>query len=99
VLAAQRELRPDLPVTFLVAADPYRSHSATIREVHLAADVKDEEEGNVVLVKAALDERERPALTVGGDVRTKIYCGRESLGYVWFHDVYEFLQTHVLFRL
>ena len=38
-------------------------------------------------------------LRPGADVMAKIYCGRRSLGYVWFHDVINFIHSRVLFKL
>ncbi|MFN3194107.1 MAG: GAF domain-containing protein [Aureliella sp.] len=32
-------------------------------------------------------------------VSAKIYCGEKSLGYVWLHEVFEFVQSKVLFRI
>jgi multidrug efflux pump subunit AcrA (membrane-fusion protein) len=37
-------------------------------------------------------------LKVGADVKSKIHCGREPVGYVWFHEVWEFIQSRILFR-
>jgi hypothetical protein len=37
-------------------------------------------------------------LKVGGDMRAKIYCGRAPVGYVLFHDLWEFIQSRILFR-
>jgi multidrug efflux pump subunit AcrA (membrane-fusion protein) len=37
-------------------------------------------------------------LKVGADVKAKIHCGREPVGYVWFHEVWEFIQSRILFR-
>jgi hypothetical protein len=28
-----------------------------------------------------------------------VFCGRKPLGYVWFHEAWEWLQTHVFFYL
>lgn len=98
VLTAQQEIQADLPVTFLVAADPYRTYRAKLRDVRLAADVQDAEEGNTVLLKATLDQSNLPALTLGGEVRAKVDCGSRPVGYAWFHEIYEFFQLQVLFR-
>jgi biotin carboxyl carrier protein len=38
-------------------------------------------------------------LKVGADVKVKIHCGRAAIGYVWFHEVWEFIQSRILFRL
>lgn len=37
-------------------------------------------------------------LKVGADVKAKIHCGREPVGYVWFHELWEFIQSRILFR-
>ena len=37
-------------------------------------------------------------LKVGADVKAKIHCGREPIGYVWFHELWEFIQSRILFR-
>jgi hypothetical protein len=38
-------------------------------------------------------------LKVGADVKAKIHCGRAAVGYVLFHDLWEFIQSRILFRL
>ena len=57
------------------------------------------EEGNTVLIKVAVNKDELPQLRPGASVVAKLHCGRESIGYVWFHDLIEFVQAKVLFRL
>ena len=42
-----------------------------------------------MLVKVAIDKGDLDYLRPGADVMAKIHCGRRSLGYVWFHDVYQ----------
>jgi hypothetical protein len=46
---------------------------------------------------AALAELKRN-LKVGADVKAKIHCGREPVGYVLFHELWEFIQSRILFR-
>ncbi len=38
-------------------------------------------------------------LRPGATVTAKVYCGRRSLGYVWFHDLLAFVQSRILFRV
>lgn len=38
-------------------------------------------------------------LKVGADVKAKIHCGQEPIGYVWFHELWEFIQSRILFRM
>jgi len=40
-----------------------------------------------------------PESRTGSGVSAKIDCGKRSLGYVWFHDVIEFIQSKILFRI
>jgi hypothetical protein len=37
-------------------------------------------------------------LKVDADVKAKIHCGREPVGYVLFHELWEFIQSRILFR-
>lgn len=46
---------------------------------------------------AALAELKKN-LKVGADVKAKIHCGRAAIGYVWFHELWEFIQSRILFR-
>lgn len=38
-------------------------------------------------------------LKVGADVKAKIDCGRKPVGYVLFHELWEFLQSRIFFRM
>jgi len=38
-------------------------------------------------------------LKVGADVKAKIDCGRKPVGYVLFHELWEFIQSRILFRM
>lgn len=95
---AQREFGQDLKVTYRLATDPGVDHEGTVREVHLSAEVHGDE-GNTVLVRVAIDKNDLDYLRPGADVMAKIHCGRRSLGYVWFHDVINFIHSRVLFKL
>jgi multidrug efflux pump subunit AcrA (membrane-fusion protein) len=98
VRAAQRTMQRDLPVSFLLASDAAATYQGRIREVAMAAEV-DEEHGSAVRVLAATDPGQTPDLRPGASVVAKIHCGRRSLGYVWFHELIEFVQSRVLFKL
>jgi hypothetical protein len=100
IINAQKELGDDLPVEFILATDPGMTFEGTVKEMHLAAEVRGEE-GNTVLIKVRIDKQEllqhgvslRPGATVTG----KVYCGRRAIGYVWFHDLIAFIQSRILF--
>lgn len=100
IVHAQKELhKEDLDVNYILSTDPGKTLHGTIREIHGAADVQGEE-GNTVLVRVAInkDDLDQEVIKKGASVSAKIDCGRRSLGYVWFHDVIEFVQTKILFR-
>ncbi len=95
---AQQKIGDDLNVDYILATDPSRTLHGKISEVHDAAEVQGDE-GNMVLVKVKIDEHDLgPEVRPGATVSAKIDCGRRSLGYVWLHDVFEFVQSKILFR-
>lgn len=98
IAEARRLLQPDLGVTYVTASDPYSKYQARLEDVRLTADVEDAEEGNVVMLKAKPEGKRMDAPVPGGEVRAKVHCGRRALGYVLFHDIYEFYKTQIAFR-
>jgi multidrug efflux pump subunit AcrA (membrane-fusion protein) len=90
----------ELVVDYILATDPGTRHTGTVKEIHEQAEVRGEE-GNTVLVRVTIDpsRHEKEELGAGASVTARIACGKRPLGYVWFHDVLAFIQTHVLFRL
>jgi multidrug efflux pump subunit AcrA (membrane-fusion protein) len=98
---AQQTLhKKDLDVNYIMAANPGQTLYGTVEEVQEAAEVQGED-GNTVKVRVAINKADLnpELLTKGAGVSAKVDCGRHSLGYVWFHDVLEFIQSKVLFRL
>lgn len=98
VVEAQRDDKAALDVTFATATEPGRAYRGTIASVGPAAEPYGDE-GNVVRVRTAIDKRQLAELHPGADVRVRIHCGSRSLGYVMFHDVWNFVQSRILFRL
>jgi multidrug efflux pump subunit AcrA (membrane-fusion protein) len=90
----------ELVVDYILATDPGTRHTGTVKEIHEQAEVRGEE-GNTVLVRVTIDpsRHDKEELGAGASVTARIACGTRPLGYVWFHDVLSFIQTHVLFRL
>jgi len=90
----------DLPVSFILATDPevyYRGRIDPAR-VSLAAEVQ-EEYGNCVRLIVKIDKRQLPALRPGAGVSAKVFCGRRSVGFVYFHPVWEFIQSRIFWRI
>jgi multidrug efflux pump subunit AcrA (membrane-fusion protein) len=98
ITRAQHELGQELSVSFILATEPGVTYRGTLEEVHQRAEVRGEE-GNVVLLRVAIDKTRLGQLRRGATVLARVDCGRRSVGYVWFHDLWEFIQSRVLFRL
>lgn len=99
ILNAQRRLREELDVTFVLSTDPSKSFSGTIINVARATEV-DQEKGQTVLIKVKIDgDVNKSLLRARAQVIGKVHCGQRSLGYVWFHQIGEFMQKNVWFRI
>jgi hypothetical protein len=104
VLSAEEEQRAahgDEPlddVSFIVATEPGATHSGRVQRIALATET-DKTAGATVLVTADFDRSTIPAdeLRPGATIVAKIHCGRRSLGYVWLHELWETIQSKVLF--
>jgi multidrug efflux pump subunit AcrA (membrane-fusion protein) len=97
---ADRRLAAGEPVwvTYRMATSPGVDHEGKVTEIHRSAELHGEE-GNVVLIKVAIDKSSLTALRPGADVTAKVHCGSRSLGYAMFHDIIAFVQSRILFYL
>ena len=97
VLAAQKELSPELPVHFRLSSEEQAEHVGKIAEVCQTANIATDKTSRpkpTILTKVAFDT---PQLMqdVGGELRpgvsarAQIACGRRPLGYVWLHDIWD----------
>ena len=93
------EKKEKFPLSYILATAPGNKHQGHVTSIEGQANPM-QDEGNVVDIKAAItkedipDEDRRP----GSGVNAKIYCGRRALGYVWFHDILTFVETHIIFK-
>ena len=93
VLDAQEELKEDLEVTFVLASEPGQRFKGRITQISQTTKV-DSEKGQSIRISVAIDDADAiPFLQTKTGVIAKIHCGQRSLGYVWLHDVFEFVQT------
>ena len=97
---AADERHEGLPVYYILATDPGKTLKGTVKEIVRSADIREKDEGNVVLIKVKInkDDIHPEDLREGATVTGKVHCGRRSLGYVWFHDLLAFIQAKVFFR-
>jgi multidrug efflux pump subunit AcrA (membrane-fusion protein) len=87
-----------LNVEFVLSSHPGQKYHGQMAEVEQAAEVRGEE-GNTVLVRVTVEKEELPPLHDQTTVTAKIACGRTSIGYAWFCDLIETVQSKVLFWL
>jgi hypothetical protein len=90
---------PNLQVSYQVATALGKTLTGAVEEIALVAN-PEKEEGNIVVIRVKInkDDIDPADRLAGAAVSGKVHCGRRSLGYVWFHDLFEFIQTKLIFR-
>ncbi len=96
VRVAQKRLKPNLDVDFLLASDPSRSYRGTIRDVAATTNL-DEQIGISVMITVMIDSSQLSNPHAGTTAITRIHCGRQPIGYVWLHDLIDAIRTRLLF--
>jgi multidrug efflux pump subunit AcrA (membrane-fusion protein) len=102
IARAQREIKEELDVDYALAIDPSTTRTGHITKIEHGANPQ-QEEGNMVKAYVWIDtaklRKELPenAIRPGAAADAKINCGRRAIGYVWFHDAIEYLQSRVIF--
>ena len=96
VLQAQRELGNNLRVSFLLATEPDVTYEELIDKIAMSTE-PDAENNPTVRVHVNIDRSKVPHLRPGATVAARIHCGRRSIGYVWLHELFEAVQTRLLF--
>ncbi len=94
-----------LKVTYILATHPSIKLSGEVEQVDTSAEMQ-KDSGNTVRMRVSFAQEELKKLVadptndlkVGADVKAKIHCGQRAIGYVWFHDLFEFVQSKILFR-
>lgn len=97
-LLEARQAGHEPEVSFVLATEPGVQYRGVVREVDLLSQVRGPE-GSSLLVKVALDGEHLPPLRSGAEAVAKVDCGSRSLAYVWLHDLADFVQSRILFRL
>ncbi len=101
VLRAQEKFKKqDLDVEFVLATASETKHQALLEGISTRS-VPSDAEGSVIEMYVRIDPKTKQELgellRIGADVRAKINCGKEMLGYVLFGDVVEFIQNRLWF--
>lgn len=90
VLKARAAAVEPLVIDFVLASYPEQTSQAALREIAVVSQATADGRGSSVLMEADFNPSSvfgtlRPNATV----KASIHCGVSSLGYVWFHEVYE----------
>ncbi len=103
-----REKDPNakLDVSFILATHSAEHLTGTVKEIDTSAEVQGEK-GNTVRMIVTFPQEDLKRLVddptnqlkVGADAKAKIMCGQRAVGYVLLHDLFEFVQSRILFRL
>jgi hypothetical protein len=88
---ADPSIGPELPVDYILKSNPGVTLQGKVTEVHQSAEVRGED-GNTVLMRVAINKNDIPLRRDGSEVTAQVYCGRSSIGHVWFHDLVAFFQ-------
>ncbi len=86
--------REPLTVTFVLASHPGTEFSGKLVSIDNKMDVRGDE-GNAVLLRVSVDSAQLPGdlLRSGTRVTAQVHAGTRSLGYVWFHEFFESVQS------
>ncbi len=95
---AAGESQDPLRVSFVLSSHPGLEFEGHVTDIHRTAEVQGDE-GNSVLIRVAIDKSQLPELRSGTTVTAKVNCGRRSIGYVVFHEMFETIQSQILFWL
>ncbi|WP_145344404.1 efflux RND transporter periplasmic adaptor subunit [Rosistilla ulvae] len=95
---AQHDSELPLVVSFILASEPGRTLHGTVREIQDFTSL-DESQRLGIRIFVDVEEQEIANLRVGAKVMGRIHCGRRSIAYVWLHELIEFVQAKILFRL
>lgn len=97
-LVREMKTNKEPKISFLLAADTSKRYHGKIVEVETSASLNADNE-QFIRLKADLESSDLHIEQARTGVTAKIYCGRASLGYLWFHDIGEFIQKNVLFQI
>lgn len=94
-----------LEVSFILETHSNERLTGQVHRIDTNAEIHGED-GNTVKMVVKFDQQELkrivadPAneLKVGADIKAKVLCGKKPIGYVWFSDLFEFVQSRILFR-
>ena len=96
--AQSQTTKSKLPVTFFLATNPAKQLQGEVETIELSAEVRGDS-GNTVLVRVSFDQKKLHKVIanpkIGASATAKIHCGKRAIGYVWFHDLVDFIRAKI----
>lgn len=93
VASARAKSGDSLPVEFYLGTEPGQRYYTELVETSLAIDTAPDGESSA-LATVKLADRLVAEPRVGATVLARIHCGKRSLGFVWFHGLWETIQRY-----
>jgi hypothetical protein len=91
-----------LPVEFILALNPHNTLHGLVEEVDWSAEARGED-GNTVRIRVSCDQDQLRQVVaeprINNTATAKIHCGKRAIGYVWLHDLVDFIRAKILFRI
>lgn len=94
LLQALEDSDEPLTTSVRLSSDPAREITGVVQEVGDTVRYVDGI-GDVVPITIRVTDANCPLRHVGSDVSVKVLCGRRSLGYVWFHELFDFMRIRI----
>lgn len=90
-----------MKVVFIPASKPEDELEGRVVQVDETSENRGDE-GNVVRLVVAFDQQKfrelMPDPKIDAAVKANVYCGTRSFFYYWLHDLYDTIQSEILFR-
>jgi hypothetical protein len=91
--ALRQKLTPSeqLDVDYIAATAVEQRYQGKLAEIGTRTNESQKESTTIVELFVDINPNDLPARHIGAEVTAKIHCGKRSLGYVLFGDVWEFI--------
>jgi hypothetical protein len=86
----------NIKITYILLNDPDRQLEGTLVEMQRAAELR-EEAGVCYRMRVEVDKDDLQESRPGAEVIARVHCGKRRLGFVLFHDAWEWVQTNLFF--
>ena len=97
IRAAERKANgKKLTATYVLANEPETKREGTVTYIHPLAELHEEHQQSV-LMRIDIGNADLKDERVGISATAKVNCGYRPIGYVWFHQIWEFIQSRVFF--